>query len=147
MQFLVILSGLGSSPLNQIYFLQASTNGISNANDRIRNPARWTYLAICGVGDNGNNANCNPTRAALPFDVPRNFGTTDGVPSAFVDNRSYYFYLSRFAWVFYLVALFFVVIALFLSLFALIARLGAYLTGLMAFLGMFFQTLAAALMT
>lgn len=147
MQFLVILSGLGSTPLNQVYFLQASTNGINNGNTRLRDPARWTYLAICGVSSSGLNANCGPTMAALPFDVPRNFGTTDGVPMQFVNNHSYYFYMSRFAWVFYLIALFFAVVAIFISLFALFARLGAYLTGLTAFLAMFFQTLAAALMT
>lgn len=147
MQFFIILSGLDTTPVNQVYFLQASTNGINNANSRLRDPARWTYLAICGVGDNGHNSDCTAKTAALPFDVPRNFGTVDGVPSRFVDNRSYYFYMSRFAWVFYLIALFFAVVAIFISLFALFARLGAYLTGFTTFLAMFFQTLAAALMT
>ncbi|KAK4495476.1 hypothetical protein PRZ48_013807 [Zasmidium cellare] len=147
MQFFIVLSGLDTSPVNQVYFLQASTNGITNGNTRLRNPARWTYLDICGVGANGRNTDCTDTTAALPFDPVRNFGTTSGVPARFVDDRSYYFYMSRFAWVFYLIALFFAVVAIFISLFALFARLGAYLTGFTTFLALFFQTLAAALMT
>jgi len=145
MQFLVILSGLNHSPLNQIYFLQADTGAISNGNANFRNPARWTYLDICGVAD-GKNVDCTSTTAALPFDVPRNFGTTDGVPQTFI-GTNYYYYLSRFAWVFYLIALFFAVVAFLLSVFALFARLGAYLTGFTSMLAVFFQALAAALMT
>lgn len=146
MQFLVILSGLNSSPLNQVYFLQASTNGInSQGNKNLHNPARWTYLDICGVS-NGKNSDCSPTRAALPFDPPRNFHTTQNIPDTFIGTH-YYYYLSRFAWVFYLIALFFAVVAFFLSIFALFARLGAYLTGLNALLAVFFQALAASLMT
>lgn len=145
MQFLVILSGLNHSPLNQVYFLQASTNGVNGGNDQLQNPARWTYLDICGVVD-GNNANCGPKHAALPFDPPRNFGTTNGLPATFVGTH-YYYYLSRFAWVFYLIALFFAVVAFLLSVFALIARLGAYLTGFTSLLAVFFQALAASLMT
>lgn len=141
MEFLVILSGLSSTPENKIFFLQANTNGISGA----KNPTRWTYLALCGV-ENGNNANCDHTTAALPFDPPRNFGTTNGVPSQFIGTHHYY-YLSRFAWAFYLVAAFFAVCAIFISLLALFARLGAYLTGLLTLIALFFQTICASLMT
>ncbi|CAK3787963.1 hypothetical protein DOTSEDRAFT_75589 [Lecanosticta acicola] len=146
MQFLVILSGLNHSPLNQVYFLQATTSGVTGGNDQYRNPARWTYLNICGVGPNGNNANCAATRADLPFDPPRNFGTTTGLPDTF-DGSHYYYYLSRFAWSFYLIALFFAVVAFLFSVFALFARLGAYLTGFSSIIAVFFQSLAAALMT
>lgn len=145
MQFLVILSGLEMSPLNQVYFLQADTTGVTGGNDQLQNPARWTYLAICGV-TNGKNSMCSSTRPALPFDPVRNFGTTNGLPQTF-DNTHYYYYLSRFAWVFYLIALFFAVVAFLLSVFALCARLGAYLTGFTSLLSVFFQGLCASLMT
>lgn len=147
MQFFIILSGVNSSPVNKVYFLQASTDGINQppANDRLRNPARWTFLAICGVV-NGLNGDCTSKSAALPFDPTRNFGTDQGVPAPLLAG-SYYFYLSRFAWVFYLIAVFFAVVAFFLSIFALFARLGAYITGLSAFIAVFFQALAASLMT
>jgi hypothetical protein len=144
-QFFIILSGaVSGNPENQIYFLQSTTNGIS---PQPRNPSRWTFFAICGV-ENGRNANCGSIVPALPFDPPSrsNFGTTNGVPDAFIGNNRYY-YLSRFMFAFYLVALFFAVCALLTGLLALCTRLGAYLSGLNALLAFFFQALAAALMT
>jgi hypothetical protein len=78
--FLVLSGGLNSSPENQFYFLQASTNGIPNA----RNPSRWTFWAICGVDGNGHNVNCGSPVPALPFDPPRNFLTQQNVPGGFI---------------------------------------------------------------
>lgn len=79
--FLVLSGGINSAPENRFYFLQASTGGIANARD----PARWTFWAICGVDANsGYNANCGSPVPALPFDPPRNFGTQDNVPESFI---------------------------------------------------------------
>jgi hypothetical protein len=144
-QFFTILSGgITSAPENKFYFLEASNVGnIPGA----RNPSRWTFFAICGVNnDNGLNANCGARVPALPFDPPRNFGTTQGVPEQFIGTHQYY-YLSRFMFAFYLVALFFAVIGLLTGLLALCSRLGGYLSGLTVAIALFFQTLAAALMT
>jgi len=146
MQFFVILSGTHiGNPENRVYFLQAATNGVTGGNTNLHNPTRWTYFSVCGVG-NGLNYDCGHPTPALPFDPIRNFGTSQGLPDQFM-RRNYYYYLSRFAWVFYLVALFFGVIAFLLSILALCTRLGAYLTGFNASLALFFQTLAASLMT
>lgn len=145
LQFFIILSGLNSSPLNLVYFLQTSTNGITNGNDEYRNPARWTYLDICGV-DGSRNANCGSTRAATPFDPVRNFGTDTGVPQQFI-GTNYYYYLSRVAWAFYLIALFFAVVTFFISLLAICARLGAYLTGFFGLFAFMSQAVASSLMT
>lgn len=144
MQFFLILSGaINSSPINQFYFLQAGTNGIPNA----RNPSRWTFFAVCGRDpSSGHNANCGAVVPALPFDPPRNFGTTENVPQQFVGTHMY-FYLSRFMFAFYLIALFFAVCALFTGLLAMCSRLGGYLSGLTVSIALFFQALAAALMT
>ncbi|KAK5114257.1 hypothetical protein LTR85_010322 [Meristemomyces frigidus] len=145
--FFIVLSGahIYKTPVNLVYFLQADTAGISGGNSQLHNPARWTYFSICGA-DGSHNANCGPVHAAQSFNPAHNFGTQTGVPSAFI-GTSKWFYLSRFAWVFYIIALFFAVIAFFLSIFALCARLGSYLTGLTTGFALFFQTLAAALMT
>ena len=144
MQFFTILSGaINSAPLNKFYFLQAATGGIDNA----RNPSRWTFFAICGRDpSSGLNANCGNVVPALPFDPPRNFGTTNGVPEQFIGTHTY-FYLSRFMFAFYLIALFFAVCALFTGLLALCSRLGGYLSGLTVSIALFFQALAAALLT
>ena len=82
----------------------------------------------------------------LTFDPPANFGSSAGLPQRFLNTKHYY-YLSRFAWVFYLIALFFAVVAFLLSVFALFARLGAYLSGFTVFLAVGMQAIAAALMT
>ncbi|KAF2488875.1 SUR7-domain-containing protein [Lophium mytilinum] len=144
LQFLVILSGaVNSSPENQIYFLEASNIGnIAGA----RNPSRWTFFAVCGADSKGHNTNCGKVVPALPFDPPRNFGTTMNVPDQFIGTHKF-FYLSRFMFAFYLIALFFAVCALFTGLLALCSRLGGYLSALTVSVALFFQTLAAALMT
>lgn len=142
LQFLIILSGTNEhNPLNRVYFLQSTTDGITGA----RNPSRWTYFAMCGVV-NGKNGNCGSIVPAFSFDPPRNFGTTvAGFGSGSSDK--YFYDLSRFAWVFFLMGLFFAGIALLLSLLALCSRLGAKFTGMLVWLAVLFEGLGAALMT
>jgi len=138
-----LTGGVNGSPLDKFYFLEASTNGIPNA----RNPSRWTFFAICGADpSSGHNANCGAPVPALPFDPPRNFGTQQNLPEQFIGTHQYY-YLSRFMFAFYLIALFFAAVALLSGLLALCSRLGGYLSSLMTFIALFFQSLAASLMT
>jgi hypothetical protein len=145
LQIFVILSGvISSTPINHIYFLQASTDGIT-ANKPVPNPARWTYFSIC-TENNGRNAACGPTRAALPFDPRRNFDTRNGLPDR-LDGGSQFYYMSRVAWAFYIIALFFAVMALLLSVTALCSRLAAKLTGLMTIVAVIMQAVCASLMT
>lgn len=142
LQFFTILTGgVKSAPLNKFYFLEASTNGIPNA----RNPSRWTFFAICGE-ENGLNADCGASVPALPFDPPRNFDTQTGIPEQFIGTHQYY-YLSRFMFAFYLIALFFGAIALLTGLLALVSRLGGYISSMTTSIALFFQALAATLMT
>jgi hypothetical protein len=144
MQIFTILSGaIHSAPINQFYFLEASTSGIPDA----RNPSRWTFFSVCGRDPStGHNANCGAVVPALPFDPPRNFGTSQNVPEQFIGTHMY-FYLSRFMFAFYLIALFFAACALVTGLLAMCSRLGGYLSGLTVAIALFFQTLAAALLT
>jgi hypothetical protein len=144
LQFFTILTGaVNSAPLDRFYFLEASTSGITGA----RNPSRWTFFAICGADPTtGHNANCGAVVPALPFDPPRNFGTQNGVPQQFIGTHQYY-YLSRFMFAFYLVALVFGAIALLTGLLALVSRLGGYISSMTTSIALFFQTLAATLMT
>lgn len=144
LQFFTILSGAVShAPINKFYFLEASTGGIPNA----RNPTRWAFFAITGVDpSSGLNDNYGAVVPALPFDPPRNFGTETGIPDQFIGTKQY-FYLSRFMFAFYLIALFFAAVALFSGLLALCSRLGGYLSAMTTFVALFFQSLSAALMT
>jgi len=143
LQFFIVLSGgISSNPETKIYFLEADTSGMN-----ARNPTRWTYWALCAV-QNGLNSDCGKPVPALPFDPPHrtNFQSTTGVPDAFIGTRHYY-YLSRFAWVFFLVALIFSVISFLLGGLALCTRIGAYFSSFNTSVALFFQALAASLMT
>ena len=145
LQFFLILAGTTSStPENLIYFLETTTNGIPGA----RNPSRWTLFYVCGVNSDGHNDNCGSPVPALPFNPPgsSNFATDVGVPDAFIGTRRYY-YLSRFAFAFFLMSLFLGVVALFTGLLALCTRLGAYVSSATTFFAAFFQVLFASLMT
>jgi hypothetical protein len=61
-------------------------------------------------------------------------------------RSSYYFYMWRFGWVFYLIALFFGVCALFTGVLSC-TRLGSGLSGLVTGIALLFHSIAAALMT
>ncbi|KAF2867185.1 SUR7/PalI family-domain-containing protein [Massariosphaeria phaeospora] len=143
LQFFVVLSGaVNKSPLNEFYFLEVGDLGqMSNT----RNPSRWTFFAICGVDSKGLNSDCGAPVPALPFDPPRNFGTTLNVPEGFIGTRQYY-YLSRCMFAFFLISLLFSVAGLFTGLLAVCSRLAGYLSGLTVAAALFFQALAASLM-
>lgn len=136
-QFFIILSGIVNvTPFNKTYFLQAAAGP--------KNPSRWTFWRVCGeVG--GLNANCGAVKPALPLRPSENFGTTTGFPAS-LDGSKYY-YMSRFMFAFFLIALFFAVIALFTGVLALCTRLGAYISGMNTLIATFFQAITAALMT
>ncbi|KAI9858762.1 MAG: hypothetical protein M1824_004182 [Vezdaea acicularis] len=140
--FFIVLGGTHNSrPINNVYFLRAATDGIKGAPPS----SQWTLWNLCTTGDNGLNTDCGKSKPAFPFDPPKNFGTaTDLDP--FVGRKRYY-YLSRFAFAFYLIALFFTVCAFFSGFLALCTRLGGRLSGLWAAIALFFETAAACCMT
>ena len=145
-QFFVILSGaVSGNPEPHFWFLSADTSAIPGA----PHFSAWTYFALCpisGLGGGDKTSDCRGAQAAFPMNPPENFGTERGVPGAFI-NTHHYYYLSRFAWAFYIIALFFSVCALFSAGLALCTRLGSYLSGFLTLLAFFMQGLAAALMT
>ncbi|KAL2754075.1 hypothetical protein ACRALDRAFT_2028577 [Sodiomyces alcalophilus JCM 7366] len=143
--FFVILSAVrDNTPLNRTYFLEADTSGISGARDT----TRWTYFHIC----NERNLDCWG-----PWPAPA-FGWAwgadpDNAPDGLAGSRGgrttshYYFYLWRFSWVFYMMALFFIALAWFSSFLACCGRLGSAIAALLSSIGLFFLTLAVPLMT
>jgi len=144
MMFFVILSGVQDvSPLNKIYFLEADTSKISGALPL----SQWTFFYICGA----NNQNCGAAHPALPFGFAW-LGNTMGVPAELVGSHgsnttsTYYFYMWRFGWVFYLMAIFFGVLAVFTGILSC-TRIGSGLSSLMTMIATFWMTLAAVLMT
>ncbi|KAI1478234.1 SUR7/PalI family-domain-containing protein [Daldinia eschscholtzii] len=145
MLFFVILSAVTTtSPLRQTYFLSAQTGGITGA----RPVTQWAYFYICGEG----NTDCSGAWPAPPLgwawsanpaNAPETLvGTHGGDTTSF-----YYYYMWRFGWVFYLIALVFSVLAFFAGFVACCGRLGSAIAGLGALVALFFHTIAVSMMT
>ncbi|KAJ6020624.1 hypothetical protein N7540_006128 [Penicillium herquei] len=141
--FLTLLGGArNSTPLNQIYFLQANTSSIPGAADL----SRWTFWNVCNVTD-GKNV-CGSSHPDFPFDPPSssNFDTTENVPQQFIGTKHYYL-TSRFMFPFIIIGLFFAVVSLFTGLLAMCTRVGSYLSGFISWLALTFQVITTCLMT
>lgn len=143
--FFVILSGVKTTtPLNKVYFLQADTSSISGA----RPVSQWTYFYTCGEG----NQDCGKAIPAMPFGAAW-VGGGEGAPAGLIGKHykhttsTYYYYMWRFGWVMYLLALFFDVCAFFTSLLAPCSRLASGLSATVLGFALFWMSLAAALMT
>lgn len=143
--FFVVLSGVtNTTPLNKTYFLEADTSSITGA----RTISRWTYFYITGV-DNSERGAPVP---ALPFGAAW-IGGGAGAPADLIGSHYHgttdfhYYYLWRFGWVFYLIALVFDVLAFFTSLLAPCSRLASYGSSFILFIAWFFMSFAASMMT
>ncbi|KEY65238.1 hypothetical protein S7711_08776 [Stachybotrys chartarum IBT 7711] len=143
--FFIILGGVtGTSPLDNTYFLQADTSGITGA----RPVTRWNYFYFCGSG----NRDCGPARAAPAFGRAWD-GNADNVPSSLIGGHGgnttseRLYYLWRFGWVFFILTLFFTVIAFFAGFLVFFGRLGAAVAGSASAFALFCYTVAVSLMT
>jgi len=143
--FFIILSGFNSTdPLNRTYFLRADTSAIEGA----RPVSQWTYFYVCGDG----NQDCGAPVPALPFGYAW-AGGGSGAPTELLGSKGkgttskYYFYMWRFGWVFYLIALIANVFGFLTSLLAPCSRLASGVAGFLVANALFWMTLASALMT
>jgi len=144
--FFVVLSGLkNTTPLNKTYFLKADTSTIAGSGRAV---SQWTYFYVCGEG----NTDCGSPVPALPIGYAW-VGGSAGAPDSLVGGHAkgttskYYFWMWKFGWVFYLMALILDVFGFFTSLLAPCSRLASGLSGLIMAFALFWMTLAAALMT
>ncbi|KAK6353389.1 hypothetical protein TWF696_005355 [Orbilia brochopaga] len=147
MIFLVLLGGTSDhSPLNKIYFIWADTSNIAGAPAT----AEWTLWNVCdsiNKGAGGRTTNCAKVHAANPFLPQQNFGTTDNVPGDFLSDHRTYYYLSRFAFAFYIISLFFMLCSLLTGVLALCSRLGSALSAVASAWALFCVITCASLMT
>ncbi|ODV58346.1 SUR7/PalI family protein, partial [Ascoidea rubescens DSM 1968] len=144
--FFVLLNGASnSSILGDFYWIQADTSTISTAPHDI---TRWTNYRSCGVS-NGRNYDCTGSSAAYPFSPQDNFNTRDGVPSSFINNRSVFYHLSKFAWAAFLIGLFFILLAIALTTLTLCCGTSFLTTASsgILFLALLFITAGASCMT
>ncbi|KAI1460169.1 SUR7/PalI family-domain-containing protein [Annulohypoxylon moriforme] len=145
MLFFVILSAVTTtSPLKNTFFLRADTSGITGA----RSVTQWAYFYICGDGD----VDCGRATPAPPLGWAWS-GDPSNAPASVVGSHGghttsmYYYYMWRFGWVFYLIALVFSVLAFFAGFVACCGRLGSAIAGIVALVALFFHTIAVSLMT
>lgn len=143
MLFVVASGASQTSPLKDTYFLQADTTLITGA----RATSQWTFFHICGVG----NQNCGAVVPAIPFGYAwashPSFAPADLIgDQGNGTTSSYYYYMWRFGWVFYLLAFIFNWISFFTGFMACFGRLGNIIAGLANAVTLAFFTLAVILM-
>ncbi|KAH8601800.1 SUR7/PalI family-domain-containing protein [Bisporella sp. PMI_857] len=143
--FFVVLSGVKrTTPLNSTYFLRADTSSVPGA----RAQSQWTYFYVCDTG----NTNCGSPVPALPIGYAW-VADSANIPPSLVGGHAknttstYYYYMWRFGWVFYLLALLFDALAFLVALASPVSRLASGLSGLIIGIALFWMSLAAALMT
>ncbi|CZS91811.1 related to FMP45 Cell cortex protein involved in sporulation [Rhynchosporium agropyri] len=146
LMFFVVLSGVRDhTPLNRSWFLRADTSSIPGAG---RAESYWTYWKIC-AHDGGQ---CGATIPALPIGTPWK-GNTQGVPAGLVGSHyhnstsTYYYYMWRFGWVFYLMSICLTGLTFLTSVLAPCSRLAAGLSGVLLAFSLFWFSIAASLMT
>lgn len=106
--FFINLSGAQhSGVLNNFYFSEVDSRDLGGSWDK----TRWTLYGICGVRL-GRNNDCTGNSPAYPYSPRDNFDSLDNIPQTFIDNRNTYYYLSRFAYAFFLIGIIFAVLAL-----------------------------------
>jgi len=141
----VILSGVTTTtPLDKTYFLRADTSGISGA----RPISQWNYFYICGDG----NRDCGGASPDPPFGHAWGANPANAPPELAGGHggnttSTKFFFMWRFGWVFYLLALFFSTVTFFTGFLACCGRLGAALSGLMCIISLFLYTVGVSLMT
>jgi len=140
--FVILAGTVNHTPFNQVYFLGVDTSKISGA------PSYSTYTLwnYCD-GSSGTNNACSAVTAAYPLEPGSNFGSNTNIPQDFLNSVNYYYYLSRVAFAFFIIAVFFSGIAFLAGFLALCSRLGSGLSAVLAFSGLIASIIAAAMMT
>lgn len=139
--FIILSGGVNHFPFDEFYWIQADTSAIDGA----PSVTRWTFWGLASVaGDKSVRFSYGP---AEPFSPVDNFGTTENIPQDFIDNRNVYFYLSRFAFAFYWIALAFVGVTLIISVFSLFSSSVVKLDSWLISLGLLFAAGGASFET
>ncbi|SCU86124.1 LAME_0D04610g1_1 [Lachancea meyersii CBS 8951] len=143
---LIVLSGSTTNfPVDRFYWLQADTSGISGAPS---GQARWTFWGLCSR-DASNKLVCPDLAPAYPISPRDNFGqaATSELPSDFVSSRSTYYYLTRFAFCFFWIALAFLGVSLLLYAFSWCSYSFTKVVFLLASVGALFDVAAVSCQT
>lgn len=124
--FFINLAGTNNSGfLAKFYWSEVDSRDFDTSRDKVR----WTLYSICAVKD-GDNSDCTGASPAYPYSPVDNFDSLDNIPQKFIDNRDTYYYLSRFAYAFFLIGIVFSVLALIPT--ALSCCLSGFVSGILS---------------
>ncbi|SCV02095.1 LANO_0F15170g1_1 [Lachancea nothofagi CBS 11611] len=144
---LIILSGSTTSfPVNRFYWLEADTSGITGAPDQ---SARWTFWGLCTRDSSSGDVTCPTLAPAYPISPRDNFGSAPAseLPTSFVDSRATYYYLTRFSFCFFWVALAFMGVAFLLYVISWCSYAFTKVVFILAAVGALFDTAAVSCQT
>ncbi|GEQ69342.1 hypothetical protein JCM33374_g3013 [Metschnikowia sp. JCM 33374] len=137
--FLILSGSTVHFPFDRFYWIRAETSEIANAYDQ----SAWTFWGVCDYNDF---SSCI-TGPAFPLSPADNFGTNKNIPADFIDNRNTYYYLSRFAFAFFLIAVGFSAFALLISILGFCFEVIDKVLIFLVVIGLFFVAGAAAFQT
>lgn len=135
-----VLSGVSNTfPFKNFYWIEADTSGIPGAWDT----TRWTFWGI----QNANNFTQHLNSPATPISPVNNWSTRRNVPQKFISSQDTFYYLSRFSFVFFLIALAFTGFALIVDLLGLCWEVIDKIVVLLVLIALFFQAGGVAFQT
>ncbi|KAK5779796.1 hypothetical protein RI543_002919 [Arxiozyma heterogenica] len=140
---LIILSGsMTNYPIDRLYWIQGDTSGIPNA----ANTTRWTFWGACSIS-NGITECGEHLSPAAPISPLDNFDTKVNVPFKFISDRDTYYYLSRFSFCFFWIALAFIGVAFLLYILTFCSRFILQVVMILSIVGCIFNMVAVVLQT
>lgn len=140
---LIIISGATDSyPVSSFYWVQGDTSGIPNATDL----TRWTFWGACARSDGSSycGGNLSPAYPISPVD---NFGTKTNVPNKFITDRDAFYYLTRFSFCFFWIALAFIGISFLIYIGTWCSYGVSQVVWILTFVGCLFNVTAVVLQT
>lgn len=137
--FIVLSGSTDHFPFNEFYIVKANTSDIPGAPSE----SAWSFWGVCDAND-WNNCTFGP---AFPLSPKDNFHTEVGVPQDFIANRDTYYYLSRFAFAFAILALAFTGFAFLVDLFGLCFSFVDKIVVVLSVIALFFVAAFASVLT
>lgn len=140
--FIILSGSITHYPINRFYWVQGDTSNIPNA----PSTTRWTFWGACSIQD-GVTTCGEHLGPATPISPKDNFDTTVNVPHKFIQHRNHFFYLSRFAFCFFWIALAFIGVAFLLFFIAIFSKRIFQVVLILSIVGAIFDIVAVVLQT
>lgn len=141
---LMIISGATDHyPVNRFYWVQGNTTGIPNAGAE----TRWTFWGACLQDTDGTDTCTGNLAPAYPISPVDNFNTHVNVPHQFISKRDAFYYLTRFSFCFFWIALAFVGVSFILYILTWCSKMMSNMVVVLMSFGFVFNTAAVVLQT